>query len=648
MKTFYRYAAVAAVSLFCLSACSSDDTEEQPGSAMIGQPQVTVRDVTTNGFTLRWNKVDDADTYNFTLNGGEASSTTACEVTFSDLEREKEYVVAVRACPFDAARYQASSYTYVHVITDEIERLPSPKITLGSSYSTRTIISWSDVPEAEAYEFTIAGQTFTTPLRQASFTSLGRDETYTFSLRALTGDASRFTDSEPAELQFTTSSDDVPAILIAPTEVISDAVAYDIYATSDVTYFYDVVPAATFVKFAPSDVVLAYQEYAISYAQELSENKGVDFTLAMASLLKAGTQSLILKGLYPEMSYVVFAFGMDLQGRITTDLSYTTFKTTADGYSDGPNFGGANWFRQSFYISNAYAAMGYDWTNSVFTYWEGADVTKVRYRTLATSTFRQLFPDVNDTESIKLFLKDDNYAYQLADNLLPTVNSSTGYTSITGASMGISYTTAALATSSSGEETLCVNSVTTKTDPTSRAWFLARAIKNANYGPTHNTVAGAMTGVDVATCRYAFFEAAALTGIPTSLYPQVVEQYGNNIPSQYIPSINGNGFALVFGESAGIEPETEYVFLSTAVNLVGDKLTKWASVTTDAAPAAGGNSAARKTRAAQPAPLGQSPAGTVVPDLDRFIYPMEAIALPADAVAEGDHWTIIHNKQILK
>lgn len=56
----------------------------------------------------------------------------------------------------------------------------------------------------------------------------------------------------------------------------------------------------------------------------------------MASMLKSGTQSLQMTGLTPELSYVIFAFGMDLRGNITSNLSSTQFKTTADGYSAGP------------------------------------------------------------------------------------------------------------------------------------------------------------------------------------------------------------------------------------------------------------------------------------------------------------------------
>ena len=80
----------------------------------------------------------------------------------------------------------------------------------------------------------------------------------------------------------------------------------------------------------------------------------------------------------------------------------------------------------------------------------------------------------------------------------------------------------------------------------------------------------------------------------------------------------------------------------TAKNSVGDALTKYGSVTTDAAPDASTQAATRSA-----APL-RSLVGRPIDNPGKFIFPMESFTLPADARPEGDLWTIIHNKQILK
>lgn len=479
--------------------------------------------------------------------------------------------MAVKACPRDPAEYTESPFTYIHVLTDDLEQLPQPKITLGSAYASKTVISWTEVPEAELYEFSVdGGEVSTTRNRTVILSKLDKGRTYSFSVRAMTSDATRFTNSEAAQLSFVTSDADVPPLVIAPTTIISDAVAFDIYASSDETYYYEILPATTFAKYSPEELMTAFQTYIVEYAKK----QGISLQLAMASMLKSGTQSLQMTGLTPELSYVIFAFGMDLRGNITSNLSSTQFKTTADGYSAGPNYGGSDWFTQRFYITNAYLALtGYGWTNSVWTHWKGDDVTDVRYRTLTTKLFNQVFSDPYDRQAIAAFLKDPNYGVQFNPALLSaTVNSADGYNGLTeGVSAGTSYTLLTLATSSSGAETVCVNSVTTKTSTAAAAWFAAAASTNANYGPTHNTVAGVMKGIDIATVRYAIFKQSALANVSTDNYPAVIEEFGHDLKEEYLPYINGNGFAILFTGESGVTPETTYVFMATATNTVGDQ-----------------------------------------------------------------------------
>ena len=641
MNTFYRYALLLTGGMIGLWGCTSDEESSATagGKAVIGQPQVLVSEVTTGGFTLRWEAVENAGSYAYTFNDGEATETTDRQITFSDLERQKEYVVAIKALPKFADEYRESPYTYVHVVTDDLEQLPQPEITLGCAYASKTVISWTEVPETAAYEYTIDGQSYTTAERTVVLTGLEKSRDYTFTVRAMTGDATRFTNSENSELAFTTSAEDVPTLLIAPTRVISDAVEFQIYATSDQTYYYEVVAASTFAKYDPATVAETYRQAILDYAA----SQGTSVQLVLASMLRSGTQTLQLTGLVSEMSYVIFAFGMDLKGNLTSELCHTTFRTTADGYSDGPNYGGSDWFRQSFYITNAYAALtGYGWTNSVWTNWNGQDVTQIRYRTLPTDTFRQIFPDANDTEAIKAFLKDENYAYDAAESVLTLVNAG-GSLSVTSVAAGTSYTLAALAFSSSGEETLCVNSVTTKSSTESLSWFLADATTNEAYGPTYNTVAGVMKGVDVTKVRICLFETAALEGVPTSQYADVVASRGSDLPAEYITYVNGNGFALIYTEQAGVKPSTSYTFLATATNSVGDTTTKWGEVTTTEAPASGGTAAATRTAATL-----QSLVGKPVSDPASFVYPYRSQPVSRELQADGDYWTVIHNMQILK
>lgn len=641
MKTIYKYAVSLTVALLGFVACSSsDDTATPADKTPVAQPLVIVRELTTTAFTLRWEAVEGAASYVYTFNGGAEISTTDCQVAFTDLERKKEYVVAIKACPRNEA-FGESAFTYVHVVTDDLEKLPTPKLTLGSAYATKTIVSWEAVPEAKVYEFSIDDTVYTTSECTVTMSGLEKSTSYLFAVRAMTADATRYTNSEVAELEFTTSNDDIPQLMVVPTSTLADAININVIAPSDLTYFYDAIPLGTFLKRTPEQIMTAYRQSIIKFA----EDKGITLQLAMASMLKAGTKSIQIGGLMPELSYMVVVFGMNLKGEITTELTAVQVKTMPEDFNDGPNYGGSDWFNQSMFITNAYAGTtGYGWSNSVWYILKGKNVASVRYRMLPTSTFKLVFPDANDKTAITAFLKDENYSYTLEAKYLPEVNSEAGKTFFTAANPGTSYTQAVLATSSTGEETLSVNSVITKSSTSSDTWFQTKAFTNAQYGPTHNTFVGSMFGSDIVSARYALVEQSLLERFQPSDYPRIIEQLGTDVEAQYISSINGMGFAILYNEQAGIQPSTTYVFMATGVNSVNDHLTKWSSVTTTAAPA---NSAAKTATRTVPAGQLRSIVGECIPASERFLFPMPGTPLPSDARPEGDLWTIIHNMQIL-
>ena len=426
----------------------------------------------------------------------------------------------------------------------------------------------------------------------------------------------------------------MPTLLIVPENVLADAVVFDVYATPDATYFYDVVSSSTLMQFDEATVIERYRSAIIEYAK----SKGISLRLAMASVLKAGTNSIGVSNLFSEMSYDIIAFGMDYDGNITTGLYTKRITTTATGWSSGPNYGGTGWFSQSFFITNAYLAIsGYGWTNSVWTTWKGKSVNSIRYRVLPTSTFNEAFSDPYDKEAVKTFLKDTSYSYAVKQNALKQVNSSDGYNMVNPCSPGVSYTMSALATSSSGEEELTVNSITTKTTGEAYTWFSIAALVNEKYGPTSSKMACVLKGAGIESGKYLVVRTSALDGIPESSYPAVIEKYGYDIDPSYFEYINGNGLALL----VDVEPQTSYTAMATVMNKAGDKLTKHASVTTTAA----GTKAARTKATASV--IENLAANAEASPVGLRLDGVEAIpVLGAPATAE-DLWIIIHNMNIL-
>ena len=619
-------------SVILFTGCGSE-AKEDTLKETLKTPEAKVSEVTVSGFRVDWGKVYGAENYTYSLDGAEVDSTKALFVTFNGLDASKEYVVKIQAEPAKGSSKTSSEPVYIHVRTSDISQLEKPEITVGSAYASKTIISWSVIPGAGSYEYTVGEISGTTTENRVTLSNLAKGTDYIFTVKAIPA-GSGSTASESARASFTTSSEDVPTLLIVPENVLADAVVFDVYATPDATYFYDVVSSSTLMQFDEATVIERYRSAIIEYAK----SKGISLRLAMASVLKAGTNSIGVSNLFSEMSYDIIAFGMDYDGNITTGLYTKRITTTATGWSSGPNYGGTGWFSQSFFITNAYLAIsGYGWTNSVWTTWKGKSVNSIRYRVLPTSTFNEAFSDPYDKEAVKTFLKDTSYSYAVKQNALKQVNSSDGYNMVNPCSPGVSYTMSALATSSSGEEELTVNSITTKTTGEAYTWFSIAALVNEKYGPTSSKMACVLKGAGIESGKYLVVRTSALDGIPESSYPAVIEKYGYDIDPSYFEYINGNGLALL----VDVEPQTSYTAMATVMNKAGDKLTKHASVTTTAA----GTKAARTKATASV--IENLAANAEASPVGLRLDGVEAIpVLGAPATAE-DLWIIIHNMNIL-
>ena len=634
MLTRTTAAVTAAFSAMFLFAGCGSETKEEALSEALKAPEAKVSEVTVSSFRLDWEKVYGAASYSYSLDGANAESTSGLSIEFKELEASQEYVVTLQAEPAEDSGLTPSKPVYIHVRTSQISQLEKPEITIGSTYATKTIVSWSVIPGAEKYEYSVGGNSGTTTETRVSISNLGKGQDYIFTVKAIPAENSGCSASETAEARFTTSADDVPALLIVPTQALADAVVFDVYATPDATYYYDVVSASTRMQYDDETIIRTYRNAIIEYAK----SKGISLQLAMASVLKVGTNTIGVSSLASELSYDIIAFGMDYNGNVTSGLYSKRITTTATGWSSGPNYGGKDWFNQRFYITNAYAGLsGYGWTNSVWTTWEGKDVQSVRYRLLPTSTFTKVFSDPYDKEAVKAFLRDPSYSYAVQPEYLTLLNSENGYNSVTPSNPGVSYTMSALATSAGGEEELTVNSVTTKTTSEAYTWFSLAALVNERYGPTYCKMACVLKGVGIESAKLLVVKSSALANIPESSYPALVEDKGNKLDATYIDYINGDGLALLIN----VEPQTSYTALATVVNKAGDKLTRHSSVTTSATYE---TTSSARTKAA--ASVENLAVNAEVVSIGIRLDGVEAIPAPTDGAATEDLWTIIHNMNI--
>lgn len=623
---------IALLILTIISLACGTKTVLQETQTELKTPEVKVSELYPTYFTLEWGIVYGATKYRYSF-GDNSQEITERSITFTDLQPGQEYNLKLWALS-DSLAYKESQAVLVNVTTPQIQQLDAPQISLGSNYASKTIISWSMVPGAASYEYEIAGIKASTSENRVILTNLSKSSDYTFTLRALPLDETQFSASETVSITVETSENDVPAMIVLPSDVVSDALAFEVFATNNTTYFYDVVPAYVMHNFSEEEVINAYRTSITEYAK----SQGISMQLAMASVLKYGSGQYIMKDLVSNMSYEIIIFGMDYQGNVTTNLYRLKMKTTEVGYSAGPNFGGSSWFNQRFYLSNDYAAiLGTDWTNSVWTKLTGKDVASVRYRLLPTTTFERLFPKPYDKEAIKEFLQDPLYSYELAPSYVELINSEMGHNSVTQCYPGVSYTMATLATSASDQESLCVNSITTKVSMENKVWFNLSAQTNEKFGNTYETFAAIMRGIQIKSIRFVIFKTESLKGISSSLYPKLVEDKGKELTQQHINAVNSSGLALLIEA----DPLTSYTALATAESVVGDIVTLSATVSTSAAPQA---SSAPRRMSSDLEPINDY---RIVPlDLSVDGHDMAIpVAIPAQ---EDDLWTIIHNMRILE
>ncbi len=84
----------------------------------------------------------------------------------------------------------------------------------------KTVISWTEVLRSGTLRVLGLRREVSTTGNRTVILSLDKGRTY-LSVRAMTSDATRFTNSEAAQLSFVTSDADVPPLVIAPTTIIS-------------------------------------------------------------------------------------------------------------------------------------------------------------------------------------------------------------------------------------------------------------------------------------------------------------------------------------------------------------------------------------------------------------------------------------------
>lgn len=569
MKKIVSFAALL-LSLVLAFSCTKESGTGEAGKKLAA-PEIKIAALGPTSFSIKWGRVEGAATYEYEF-ADTKSTTDTTVLDLSGLQENTEYTLKLTALPRTGSLDTPSEPAYINVVTAVVEPLPSPNITLGCAYASKTVINWSKVNGAAAYSYTLGGQRGTTKETRLEFNNLKASQEYTFSVKALSEDATLANDSVESSIQFTTEGEDIPALIISPSGTGADYATFEVFAMPEVTYYQDMIPTTSLINFTEEEIINTYRDAIIKYAQSQS----VSFPLAMASALKAGSQSFKIGGLVSELSYHIIAFGMDVKGNVTTGLYTKPVKTTRTGYSDGPNFGSCTWLTQEVYLDKQYAAtLGLNLTNSFFTRWKGDNVVSLKYRAFPTETFLKAFPTL-DENAIKAILDTPGYSTEVGEGLMSLINDKDGLMKVTECASATSYTVAALARNAGGEEVLLVNSIGTKSIAEEKTWFLTGLGVNDKYTPTSEKIVATLVGVNIVSVRYGLFKTENITEVPKNLYYRLVEDHGHDIAEDQVEHVNDGGIGFI----CNAEPGTSYTLIATATNTAGDKLTRYSVAST--------------------------------------------------------------------
>ena len=549
MKKTLLYISAAVTFLSALSGCKQEELgptipipEDKGRETRIDAPSVKIIDVKTDGFTAQWDQIADAMNYEYTFDQDDPALTTETSIRFSGLAVNTEHTLTIRATPRAESGRLPSDFVSVNVVTCEVGALDKPALIAGSTYTSITVISWDVVQNATAYEYSLDGAAPDTTTK-TFWTKKGLFEgkQYTLKVRALSGDSDRFSDSEAAEITFTPTDDGSGEIFFSGFHATSDAVNFNVYANAGQYYWYDLTPAAVYYRAESKEAFVDSLKGIITAKAQALVDKGVSKPDAFARVLHSGSADVTL-GAYASLSYLVTAFGMDLDGNIVGDVNFTPLTTPADLDTDGPTYiGPGGWFTQTIMLGS---------TDSLATRYlsfrrKGTGVVDVRYLLYTTDKFKSTF-DMNGDLTADVLNRVKEAAMEngavATETALEKINSENGYQAgYTNRVPGTSYTLAALATNDKGEQILAINSITMRSSTKPNKWLGYKLTATTTTSITLRlTLEAGMNAVsgklyygpyDETTAKYA-----------KSDYPDLVMEKGTDLTDAQIQELCQKGY----------------------------------------------------------------------------------------------------------
>ena len=222
-------------------------------------------------------------------------------------------------------------------------QLPAPVVLQDEAKSGATTVAatWTEIPNAISYSVVFdEGEPITISSTEMAWPNLEEKSEHLVKVKALSGNKKKYSDSNWSEVvvlkTIGTSKPSGEAYTISFSNI--DFYKADAHIESHLgkDYFFQVTPKVLFDKDYDGEFDNFAADYVAQIKQlaELSEKTFGDMWLAF-KYDGSKNNDFTISSLAPETEYIGIAFGVDIDGNITTPCSYETFTTTKDpGYAE--------------------------------------------------------------------------------------------------------------------------------------------------------------------------------------------------------------------------------------------------------------------------------------------------------------------------
>lgn len=181
----------------------------------LAAPVLQLSDVGTNGFTVRWNAVENAALYQYSVNNSTALSLTETFINLTQLTAATEYTVAVRAVPSnnDEGVFVPGEWAQIKAVTNDLIVLDAPVLKTENVLAGQFTVKWDEVEHAGLYMVSLDGGEFkSVETNTVTFTNLSAVTTYKVRVKAVPvqSQTSTYKESPLSEISVTTKQGESP------------------------------------------------------------------------------------------------------------------------------------------------------------------------------------------------------------------------------------------------------------------------------------------------------------------------------------------------------------------------------------------------------------------------------------------------------